>query len=146
MWISDSRFHVGLPCHVQSQEDRKLKLPGLGSWSRDLPGAGFDPEQQGRQRRRGDAFDAGGLAQGGRTDAGEFLHHLGREPGDIGVVEVGRKGERFVATEGGDVGALAVEIAGVERIGFELVEQFGLRARRARARGGAPSPCPLADG
>ena len=37
------------------------------------------------------AGDAGGLAQGGWTDAFELLAHLGRQPGDGIIVQVGRE-------------------------------------------------------
>ncbi len=90
--------------------------------------------EQGGERAGGDAFDPRGLAEGRGPDGGELLAHLVGKAADRGVVEVGRQAQVFVAAEGGDIGGLAVEIAGIGRVDLDLLAQRRPATRRSAAR------------
>src|SRR5690606_36904352 len=69
--------------------------------------------QQQRNRRRGHARDALGLADAQRTHAFELLLHFGRQAAHGGVVEVLRDRRGLVPALALDLLALAVQVAGV---------------------------------
>src|SRR5690606_6965140 len=80
-----------------------------------------DMREQRRQGAGGHALDAGGLAEGQRSDRRQLLPNLAGEPADGGVVQVGRQREVLVPPERGGVGSLAVEVAGIARVGLDLL-------------------------
>ena len=76
--------------------------------------------QQQRDRGRGDAADAMGLADRGRPHALEFQQDLGREPAHAVVIERGGNDGVFVATLALDLLALAFEVAGIFGLHLDL--------------------------
>ena len=77
-----------------------------------------------RQRRRGDALDAAGLAQADGADGDELLLDFVGEAGEAPIVEVGRQGGGIVTAVAGDVLGLAIEINGVFRVRFESANKM----------------------
>ena len=92
--------------------------------------------QQGGQRRRGHARDAGRLAQGRGPDGGQLRAAFGRKPADRGVVERGRQVQGLVAAEGQDIGLLAIEIAGIAAVDLDLLGDVRRRSRELRPEAG----------
>src|SRR5882724_9219766 len=80
--------------------------------------------QQYHQRRRRHPRDASGSAQCRRPSNRKLVADLARQATDAGIIEIGRKQQRFVVAERGDVLVLALEITRVTRVDLELLGDF----------------------
>ena len=109
---------------------RSGRRAGSSRAGRPLPA---DMRDQEGQRRRRDAVDPAGLADGARAVRVQLLPDLVREALHAGVVEIVRQLEAFVPAVRLDVGGLPVEIDRIFGVDFELLGD--LRREFARARG-----------
>src|SRR5690606_21090554 len=86
----------------------------------------LEVDQEQRDRGRGHARDALGLADGLRPHLLELLPQLGREPAHRGVVEAVVDGGVLAAALALDLGALPLEVAGVLRLDLHLLRHRGV--------------------
>ena len=87
---------------------------------------------QHRHRRRGDAGDARGLAQGGGTPAVQFLARLERQRTQAPVVEPGRQAAGVVVARARGLGAAAADVALVAQLDRGLAAGGGVGRRVVR--------------
>ena len=88
-----------------------------------------------RQRRRRHTFDTAGLAERARSDFRKPQADLVRKSGEAGIVERVGDEERFIASEGGDIGRLAIQIDGIFGIDLDLRRRRVIDAAELRPDG-----------
>src|SRR2546428_58297 len=115
-------------CGSDSSWGRPTRLLRLHS---TLTPASHVPNQE-RQRGRGHAIDAAGLADGARADRLEFLACFVGQALDARIVDLRRQYEALIAPKGGNIGRLAGEIHVV--FGVDLQLRGDLRGKLAQAR------------
>lgn len=97
----------------------------------------FDVDVDERHRCRGDAREAGGMAQGAGADLDEFLLHLAGETADRAIVEPVGNGALFGLLQTLNGALLLVKIAFVLNFGFDrlkFVAQGGRKSCHGFAR------------
>ena len=86
------------------------------------PRLDFDIDVDQRHRRRGDAGDAGGMAEGLGLDLEKLLLHFAREPANRAVVEPVRNAALLGFLQAIDGALLLIEISGVLDFGLDRLE------------------------
>ncbi len=79
-----------------------------------------------RQRRRRDAVDSAGLADGPRPVGLQLMADLVRKPGQHRIIEIVGQNEAFVAPIGFHIGGLPAQIDVVFCVDLELLGDLGL--------------------
>jgi hypothetical protein len=75
------------------------------------------------QSRRRHPVDARRLAQGRRSNLSKFLPGLMRQSRYVCIIQIPRQPEPFVAPERLDVGALTLNVTGIDGVRLELLER-----------------------
>ncbi len=95
---------------------------------------------QERQRRRSDAIETAGLADGPRPMGLQLLADFVRKPGQSRIIEVIGKDQALIAPIGFHIGRLTAQIDVVFCVGLELFGDLGLEFREFR-----PDPRQIGD-
>ena len=90
----------------------------------------LDITQEGRQRGRRHPRNTRRRTERDGPCRRELLAHFGREPADLGIVQICGEAERLVATEGPNVRVLSLQIPRIPAVGMELLDDGWVKACR----------------
>src|ERR1043166_1830545 len=109
---------------------RVSRIPRISLASHGAGERLVEVDHQDRQVRGADAADPAGLPQARGSDAAELFLRLEPELRDRRVIEVGGDRPRFHALKPLDLGGLTVDVAGVFRLEYDLLDDVGGESRR----------------
>src|SRR4051812_13899128 len=114
--------------HVKHQSLRRILLvrniPAVSreTTSGDAFGSSADMRQNQCQCRRSYAVQTSRLTEGSGPDSAEFLSDFRREPSNRRIIYIGRQSEVLITAECQNVSILSIQISGILRVYFQLLD------------------------